>query len=143
MGEMAVFMLSEAAVPPPVWSADWWSTFTTSPAFAGLMAVVAALVALAAGRHRIAADRGLAAVARTDAKHAAELVRIAAVEDRDHAAWWEHYRYLCKTMDRIVPADAVRVFEALAEQAPSPVATAFLDVALTEYTRTPGDGGTT
>lgn len=127
-------LLAEATTPPPaVWSGDWWSTFTTSPAFAGLMALVAALVAYVSATRRLHGDQQIAAAARVDAERAAELVRIAAIEDRDFEAWWHQFQWTYDRLGALPPSEALRALGALGEAAPSPVAAALVELALTQY----------
>jgi len=122
-----------ALPPPPVWSPEWWSTFTTSSAFAGLMAVLAAALALWGVNRRITAERRIARKQRRASARAAQLVRNAAVEDRDFASWWEQYRHLESQLDSMDPRDALVVLDALGTTAPHPVAVALVAVASRQY----------
>ncbi|MCR6706180.1 MAG: hypothetical protein NVV66_16305 [Cellulomonas sp.] len=119
--------------PPPVWSPDWWSTFTTSSAFAGVAAVAAAAIALISVSVRGAIDSSIATKQRASDATAAELVRDAAVEDRDFATWWSQYDALKDRLNDMDPADALVVLDALGETAPHPVAVALVAVASRAY----------
>lgn len=121
------------AVTAPVGSGEWWSTFTTSPAIAGIAAVVAALIALASAGLRLRAEKRMARDAHARAERAAELARIAALEDRDLAAWWEQYRWTYDRLPTLDPKDATRALGALGDAAPTAVGVTLVDVALSTY----------
>ncbi|MBT0995482.1 hypothetical protein KIN34_14440 [Cellulomonas sp. DKR-3] len=73
---------------------------------------------------------------RRSAERAAELVRVAAVEDRDFAAWWQQHEALQGRLDELDPANALVVLDALGETAPHPVAVALVAVASRAYAPT-------
>lgn len=113
-----------SSLPPELGSPEWWSVFFTSPALAGVAAILAATLAFLGVTRRITADRT-----------AAELVRRQDVEDRDHAAWWARYQWVDRELPSMEPDDAARVLSELADSAPDGVAIALVAAASSKYRR--------
>ncbi len=135
-----------SALPPELGTPQWWSVFLTSPALAGVAAVLAAAVALWGVNRRIEADKEMAAKARAAEKEnaaaatqatatAAELVRRQDIEDRDHAAWWSRYQWVDHELSSMEDDDAARVLSELADSAPDGVAVALVAAASSKYRR--------
>ena len=76
-------LLASAADPASTAGAwepsTWFEAFSTSPAFAGLMAAVAAGIALWGVNERVEADKKIARKVRRSERATAELMRAAAV----------------------------------------------------------------
>ncbi len=111
----------------------WLEAFSTSTAFAGLMAALAAGIALWGVNRRIEADKKIARKLRRAERATAELMRDAVIEDRDFEAWWAEYHRLKSELDDMPPEDAFEVLDALGRTAPSLVATALVGIALRTY----------
>jgi hypothetical protein len=101
-----------------MWSAGWWSTFTTSSAFAGLAALLAAGVAWVGVRNRIKADRVIEANKVKAAEDAALKARSAALEDARASRWWEMYQWTLARIDVLEPDRVQILLAALEAQAP-------------------------
>ncbi len=127
---MRALLLAASDAPPPVVFSDaWWSLFTTSAAFAGLMALVAAWLAWRGVKGRIKADQKMASEERTAVAGAAKLARDQALEDAKAERWWQMYQW---TLSQIAVLDADRVttlLEELDTQAPGDAERALVSVA--------------
>jgi hypothetical protein len=102
-----------------MWSAGWWSTFTTSSAFAGLAALLAAGVAWVGVRNRIKADRVIEANKVKAAEDAALKARSRLrIEDARASRWWEMYQWTLARIDVLEPDRVQILLAALEAQAP-------------------------
>lgn len=104
-----------------LWGEAWWAEFLTSPAVAGVAALVAAAISLVLAGRRIRADRELAAEQQAEARRAADRMRDAALDDARADRWWAMYQWALSRMegpDRLDPERAARLLNALRTQAP-------------------------
>ncbi|MFF1530099.1 hypothetical protein [Cellulomonas sp. NPDC058312] len=120
-----------------LWSGEWVAAFFLSPAVTGVAAVVAATIGLRVARVRARVDRDLAAEQHRRDARAAELVRAAAVEDRDRAQWWVAFTWATERLGRGPGSRATdrlashRVLYALAGATDDPVRSALVALAWT------------
>jgi hypothetical protein len=118
------------AAVSPLGSADWWAELLLSPAVAGVAAVAAAVLGLAAARARIRADQDLAREERGRAISRAAHARTAEVEDRDRAQWWVTYRWADRQVRSLDPDLMTRLAQALGATTQDPVRAALVDLLL-------------
>jgi len=120
---------AEATVSFPSWA--WFGDFLTSPAIAGIAALVAAIIAFKGIQARIAFDRTEAETNRAADKAAADALRLAQVDDanalreqeitdRAAAHWWDMYQWAIAHLDELVKdvGTGQALLRALALQAP-------------------------
>ncbi|GIG35795.1 hypothetical protein [Cellulomonas pakistanensis] len=103
-----------------LWSEAWWAEFLTSPAVAGVAALVAAAISLVVSARRIRADRDLAAEQHAEARRAADRLRAQALADARAERWWGMYQWTLARLDVVDPHRADRLLCTLESQAPGP-----------------------
>jgi hypothetical protein len=112
-----------------LWSGEWVAAFFLSPAVTGVAAVVAATIGLRVARVRARVDRDLAAEQHRRDARAAELVRAAALEDRDRAQWWVAFTWVVARLGDVGPRTADLALGALSDATDDPVRAALLRLA--------------
>ncbi len=101
-------------------SESWWAEFLTSPAVAGVAALVAAAISLLVSARRIRADRDLAAQQHAESRRAADRLRAQALADARAERWWGMYQWTLDRLDVVDPHRADRLLSTLESQAPGP-----------------------
>lgn len=111
-------MTVRAAEVARLWGEAWWAEFLTSPAVAGVAALVAAVLSLVLAGRRIRADRDLAAQQHAESRLAADRIRREAIDATRADRWWAMYQWVLSRLDVLHPATARSVLAALESQAP-------------------------
>lgn len=123
-----------------LWGEAWWAEFLTSPAVAGVAALVAAAISLVVSARRIRADRELAAEQRAETRRAADRLRAQALADARAERWWGMYQWTLARLDVVDPARAYRLLRTLESQAPGPAERALVWAA-NDLLTTAAEGG--
>lgn len=135
---MATVGAADVQAGPALGTTEWLAEFLLSPGPAGLAAVLAAVLGLAAAQARIRADRAAAVVTRGHAAWLASSARRAEEEDRDRVQWWESYTWVVERVDGADDEAFGPVLKALAPATDDPVRSALATVTWERITEREG-----